>query len=106
MGTISYGLYTFFSLIICLIPVLRGTAGEMSIYLYICFPHSAFRVAQMKPRRISKNEEGGSGGPTARWSCNSHDLGCQSLEKANLLIFEPSFYKIYNVYYVKLLGFK
>lgn len=37
MGTINYGLYTFFSFIICLTAQLRGTAGEMDGYVCVCF---------------------------------------------------------------------
>lgn len=51
MGTISYGLYTFFSLAVCLIAMLRGTSGQMGIYLSICFPHSDFGIAGMKAKK-------------------------------------------------------
>lgn len=38
MGTINYGLYTFFSFIICLTAKLRGTAGEVHAHLCVSFP--------------------------------------------------------------------
>ena len=51
VGTIRYGLYNFFSLTICLIALLRGTAGQMDTHLCLCFPHSAFKVAQMEAKK-------------------------------------------------------
>lgn len=56
MGTISYGLHTFFSLTVCLIAMLSGTAGEMGICtsVFLTVPWSYPDESQEGSRRTKK----------------------------------------------------
>lgn len=88
MGTINNGLYTFFSLIICLIAKPGGTARGVDIHLFM-FPHSASGAAWAEAERdlIYEESEGGGGRATAKCSCDTRvDPGRQSLENAELFV--------------------